>query len=83
MTTSSCHRPSRSHTLNLYTEPVLLSFLQTEIKDSKPKVQAVKKLIQELPKPNQDTMKVLFSHLLRYIGNTAEDHVLSWTRPSV
>lgn len=26
----------------------------------------MKKLIQELPRPNQDTMKVLFSHLLRY-----------------
>lgn len=26
----------------------------------------MKKLIQDLPKPNQDTMKVLFSHLLRY-----------------
>lgn len=26
----------------------------------------MKKLIRELPRPNQDTMKVLFSHLLRY-----------------
>lgn len=39
--------------------------LWTEMKDSKCKLQRVKKLIQELPKPNQDTMKVLFSHLLR------------------
>ncbi|XP_029282414.1 rho GTPase-activating protein 15 [Cottoperca gobio] len=34
-----------------------------KIKESKHKVQAVKKLIQELPKPNQDTMKLLFKHL--------------------
>lgn len=39
--------------------------LCTEMKDSKCKLQRMKKLIQELPKPNQDTMKVLFSHLLR------------------
>uniref|UniRef100_A0A3Q3X6P4 Rho GTPase-activating protein 15 n=1 Tax=Mola mola TaxID=94237 RepID=A0A3Q3X6P4_MOLML len=39
-----------------------------KIKDSKHKVQEVKKLIQELPKPNQDTMKVLFSHLLRVLA---------------
>ncbi|XP_029693079.1 rho GTPase-activating protein 15 [Takifugu rubripes] len=35
-----------------------------KMKDSKCKLQRMKKLIQELPKPNQDTMKVLFSHLL-------------------
>lgn len=39
--------------------------LCTEMKESKCKLQRMKKLIQELPKPNQDTMKVLFSHLLR------------------
>lgn len=39
--------------------------LCTEMKDSKCKLQRMKKLIGELPKPNQDTMKVLFSHLLR------------------
>ncbi|KAM6955988.1 rho GTPase-activating protein 15 [Lycodopsis pacificus] len=38
-----------------------------KIKESKLKVQAVKKLIQELPKPNKDTMKLLFSHLLRVL----------------
>lgn len=40
-------------------------FSPAEIKESKLKVQAVKKLIQELPKPNRDTMKLLFSHLHR------------------
>ncbi|XP_075968323.1 rho GTPase-activating protein 15 [Anarhichas minor] len=38
-----------------------------KIKESKLKVQAVKKLIQELPKPNKDTMKLLFSHLHRVL----------------
>lgn len=42
---------------------MLLSLLSTEIKDPKQKVQAVKKLIEQLPKPNHDTMKLLFSHL--------------------
>ncbi|KAM3608351.1 uncharacterized protein V6R79_023612 [Siganus canaliculatus] len=38
-----------------------------KFKESKPKVEAVKKLVQELPRPNQDTMKVLFSHLHRVL----------------
>ncbi|KAK5889767.1 hypothetical protein CesoFtcFv8_013354 [Champsocephalus esox] len=38
-----------------------------KIKDSRQKVQAVKKLIQDLPRPNQDTMKLLFSHLHRVL----------------
>lgn len=45
--------------------PSRCTCLSTEIKDSKCKLQTVKKLIQELPKPNQETVKVLFSHLLR------------------
>ncbi|XP_070832130.1 rho GTPase-activating protein 15 [Chaetodon trifascialis] len=45
------------------------SFVEvTKIKESKDKVHAVKKLIQELPKPNQDTMKLLFSHLQRVLA---------------
>ncbi|XP_022612879.1 rho GTPase-activating protein 15 [Seriola dumerili] len=39
-----------------------------KIKESKHKIQAVKKLIQELPRPNQDTMKLLFSHLHRVLA---------------
>uniref|UniRef100_A0A665X7V3 Rho GTPase-activating protein 15 n=1 Tax=Echeneis naucrates TaxID=173247 RepID=A0A665X7V3_ECHNA len=39
-----------------------------KVKESKSKIQAVKKLIQELPKPNQDTMKLLFSHLNRVLA---------------
>ncbi|CAK6974021.1 rho GTPase-activating protein 15 isoform X2 [Scomber scombrus] len=38
-----------------------------KIKDQKQKVQAVKELIQKLPKPNHDTMKLLFSHLQRVL----------------
>ncbi|XP_028447914.1 rho GTPase-activating protein 15 [Perca flavescens] len=45
------------------------SFVEAvKIKESKHKIQAVKKLIQELPKPNHDTMKLLFSHLHRVLG---------------
>ncbi|XP_053184210.1 rho GTPase-activating protein 15 isoform X2 [Scomber japonicus] len=39
-----------------------------KIKDQKQKVQAVKDLIQKLPKPNHDTMKLLFSHLQRVLA---------------
>ncbi|KAM9709895.1 rho GTPase-activating protein 15 isoform 3-T3 [Menidia menidia] len=39
-----------------------------KIKDSREKTQAVKKLIQKLPKPNHDTMKVLFTHLQRVLA---------------
>ncbi|XP_063743950.1 rho GTPase-activating protein 15 isoform X2 [Eleginops maclovinus] len=39
-----------------------------KIKEPGQKVQAVKKLIQDLPKPNQDTMKLLFTHLHRVLG---------------
>uniref|UniRef100_A0A1A8CMF3 Rho GTPase-activating protein 15 n=2 Tax=Nothobranchius kadleci TaxID=1051664 RepID=A0A1A8CMF3_NOTKA len=39
-----------------------------QIKESKLKVQAVKKLIQCLPRTNQDTMKLLFSHLQRVLA---------------
>ncbi|XP_029937249.1 rho GTPase-activating protein 15 [Myripristis murdjan] len=36
-------------------------------KDRMQNVQAVKKLVHQLPKPNQDTMKLLFSHLQRVL----------------
>ncbi|CAI5657022.1 rho GTPase-activating protein 15 [Oreochromis niloticus] len=39
-----------------------------KIKEPKQKVQAVKKLIQQLPKPNHDTMKLLFSHLHKVLA---------------
>ncbi|XP_034549033.1 rho GTPase-activating protein 15 [Notolabrus celidotus] len=39
-----------------------------KIKECKQKVQAMKKLILELPKPNKDTMKLLFSHLHRVLA---------------
>ncbi|XP_015240207.1 PREDICTED: rho GTPase-activating protein 15 [Cyprinodon variegatus] len=43
-------------------------FVETvKIKESKQKIQAVKKLIHQLPKPNHDTMKVLFSHLQKVL----------------
>ncbi|XP_017296370.1 rho GTPase-activating protein 15 isoform X1 [Kryptolebias marmoratus] len=39
-----------------------------QLKESKQKIQEVKKLIQQLPKPNHDTMKMLFSHLQRVLA---------------
>ncbi|XP_054908769.1 rho GTPase-activating protein 15 [Poeciliopsis prolifica] len=39
-----------------------------KIKETKQKTQAVKKLIQQLPKPNHDTMKLLFSHLQKVLA---------------
>ncbi|MEQ2177170.1 Rho GTPase-activating protein 15 [Goodea atripinnis] len=39
-----------------------------KIKESKQKTQAVKKLIQQMPKPNQETLKLLFSHLQRVLA---------------
>ncbi|KAM6934675.1 rho GTPase-activating protein 15 [Xenentodon cancila] len=39
-----------------------------KIKESKLKLQTVKKLIQQLPPPNHDTMKLLFSHLHRVLA---------------
>ncbi|XP_028249112.1 rho GTPase-activating protein 15 [Parambassis ranga] len=43
------------------------------IKEPRDKVQAVKKLMQQLPKPNQDTMKLLFSHLQRVLDFTKKN----------
>ncbi|MED6280921.1 hypothetical protein CHARACLAT_015997 [Characodon lateralis] len=39
-----------------------------KIKESKQKTQAVKKLIQQMPKPNHETLKLLFSHLQRVLA---------------
>ncbi|XP_067112299.1 rho GTPase-activating protein 15 [Osmerus mordax] len=36
-------------------------------KELKPKVQALKKLVLQLPKPNQETMRLLFRHLHRIL----------------
>lgn len=44
-----------------------------KIKETKLKVQAVRKLIQELPRPNQDTMKLLFSHLHRVLASSRKN----------
>lgn len=46
-----------------------LMFLQAlmlcpaEITDSKHRVQAIKDLVKQLPRPNHDTMQALFKHL--------------------
>uniref|UniRef100_A0A673ATM3 Rho GTPase-activating protein 15 n=1 Tax=Sphaeramia orbicularis TaxID=375764 RepID=A0A673ATM3_9TELE len=48
-----------------------------KIKDPKQKVHAVKKLVQQLPKPNRDTMKLLFNHLHRYILAYSRKNLMS------
>ncbi|GAA6073775.1 rho GTPase-activating protein 15 isoform X1 [Tachysurus ichikawai] len=40
-----------------------------ENKEQKQKVQALKKLVHQLPKPNHNTMKLLFHHLQRFEQN--------------
>ncbi|KAM3862086.1 rho GTPase-activating protein 15 [Diretmus argenteus] len=42
-------------------------------KDTKQKVQAMKKLVQQLPKPNQDTMTLLFSHLHKVLAHSTKN----------
>ncbi|KAM7380988.1 hypothetical protein PAMP_004250 [Pampus punctatissimus] len=44
-----------------------------KIKDQKLKIQDVKKLIQQLPKPNKETMKLLFSHLHRVLEHSKKN----------
>ncbi|KAL0963902.1 hypothetical protein UPYG_G00315150 [Umbra pygmaea] len=38
-----------------------------KMKEGKEKIQAIKKLVLQLPKPNRDTMKVLFRHLQKIL----------------
>lgn len=38
-------------------------FCRAEITDGKHRVQAIKDLVKQLPKPNHDTMQALFKHL--------------------
>lgn len=40
-----------------------LMFCVAEITDCKHRVQAIKDLVKQLPKPNHDTMQALFKHL--------------------
>ncbi|KAJ8012667.1 hypothetical protein DPEC_G00045270 [Dallia pectoralis] len=52
----------------LFPFPFFEPFVEAiKTKDGKQKVQAMKKLIHQLPKPNQDTMKVLFGHLQKIL----------------
>ena len=39
----------------------------TEMFDYKQRVQTIKDLVRQLPRPNQDTMQVLFKHLRKYV----------------
>ncbi|KAG5283788.1 hypothetical protein AALO_G00046160 [Alosa alosa] len=44
-----------------------------KIKDSKQKVQVVKKLVHQLPKPNHNTMKLLFRHLQKILCHSVKN----------
>ncbi|RXM29496.1 Rho GTPase-activating protein 15 [Acipenser ruthenus] len=41
--------------------------------DYQQRVQSIKKLVSQLPKPNHDTMKVLFRHLQKIIAKASEN----------
>ncbi|KAL1267857.1 hypothetical protein QQF64_033220, partial [Cirrhinus molitorella] len=50
------------------------SFVEAiKIKEPTQKIQAFKKLIHQLPKPNHNTMKVLFHHLRRVLMNSQQN----------
>ncbi|KAL7866131.1 hypothetical protein SRHO_G00113780 [Serrasalmus rhombeus] len=44
-----------------------------KIKEQKQKIQALKKLVHQLPKPNHNTMKVLFHHLQRVLTKSRQN----------
>ncbi|KAF7656162.1 hypothetical protein LDENG_00045710 [Lucifuga dentata] len=44
-----------------------------KLKDVKQKVQALRKLVLQLPKPNQDTMRLLFTHLHRVLDHSRKN----------
>ncbi|KAM3866379.1 rho GTPase-activating protein 12-like [Diretmus argenteus] len=46
-----------------------------KIPDYKPRVQSIKELVKQLPKPNHDTMQVLFKHLRRVIDHGEENRM--------
>ncbi|XP_041698459.1 rho GTPase-activating protein 12 isoform X4 [Coregonus clupeaformis] len=46
-----------------------------KIPDYKQRVQSVKERVKQLPKPNQDTMQVLFKHLRRVIDHGEENRM--------
>ncbi|XP_075996050.1 rho GTPase-activating protein 15 [Genypterus blacodes] len=43
------------------------------VKEPKQKVQAVRDLVHQLPKPNQDTMRLLFGHLHRVLDHSRKN----------
>ncbi|XP_056145714.1 rho GTPase-activating protein 15 [Lampris incognitus] len=44
-----------------------------KIKDSKEKVHAMKKLVHQLPKPNRDTIRHLFTHLQKVLASATKN----------
>uniref|UniRef100_A0A3B4GGB1 Rho GTPase-activating protein 12-like n=1 Tax=Pundamilia nyererei TaxID=303518 RepID=A0A3B4GGB1_9CICH len=50
-------------------------FCSAEISDHKHRVQSIKELVRQLPKPNHDTMQALFKHLRKVIDYGEENRM--------
>ncbi|KAM9459019.1 rho GTPase-activating protein 12-like isoform 4-T8 [Salvelinus alpinus] len=60
----------------LFTYGLFHDFVNSiKIPDYKQRVQAIKERVKQLPKPNQDTMQVLFKHLRRVIDHGEENRM--------
>ncbi|XP_055721948.1 rho GTPase-activating protein 12-like [Salvelinus fontinalis] len=60
----------------LFTYGLFHDFVNSiKIPDYKQRVQAIKERVRQLPKPNQDTMQVLFKHLRRVIDHGEENRM--------
>lgn len=70
----SCHHWSPQNVFRELPEPLFTfnhfnDFVNAIKQEPRQRVSAVKDLIKQLPKPNQDTMQILFRHLKRVIEN--------------
>ncbi|XP_045550357.1 rho GTPase-activating protein 12 isoform X3 [Salmo salar] len=60
----------------LFTYGLFHDFVNSiKIPDYKQRVQSIKERVKQLPKPNQDTMQVLFKHLRRVIDHGEENRM--------
>uniref|UniRef100_A0A8C8HPQ3 Rho GTPase activating protein 12a n=1 Tax=Oncorhynchus tshawytscha TaxID=74940 RepID=A0A8C8HPQ3_ONCTS len=60
----------------LFTYGLFHDFVNSiKIPDNKQRVQSIKERVKQLPKPNQDTMQVLFKHLRRVIDHSEENRM--------
>uniref|UniRef100_A0A8C7S3H8 Rho GTPase activating protein 12a n=1 Tax=Oncorhynchus mykiss TaxID=8022 RepID=A0A8C7S3H8_ONCMY len=60
----------------LFTYGLFHDFVNSiKIPDNKQRVQSIRERVKQLPKPNQDTMQVLFKHLRRVIDHSEENRM--------